>query len=157
MSNKFHNEKPVCVVHITPAFDSNTTIVTDSANVQITVWKENNVLQETDQKVSKESKCSDLKESLRHLCSPPSSKGILLQMSILPQQNTEWPEEALADNVPTEAHSGLPKKITVRFGRPCKGKEGCSGISFHRETLSQTDVLLSHLLRKSLYLINDCE
>ena len=53
MSTESLNEESVHVVHIMPAFDSNTTIVTDSANVQITVSKENNVLQETDHKVSK--------------------------------------------------------------------------------------------------------
>ena len=54
MSIKFHNEKTICVVHITLVFDSYTTIVTNSTNVQITVTKENSVLQEADHKVSKE-------------------------------------------------------------------------------------------------------
>ena len=53
MSTESLNEQSVYVVHIMPAFDSNTTILTNSANVQITVSKGNNVSQETDHKVSK--------------------------------------------------------------------------------------------------------
>ena len=71
------------------SFDSNTTIITDSANVHITVPTENNVLQETDHKVSKESKCNDLSKAFDIYVHHLLQRGFSNRCQFLPQQNKE--------------------------------------------------------------------
>ena len=85
MSTESLNDETVYVVHILLAFDSNTTIVTDSANVQITVSKENNVLQETDHKLSKESKCNESKEAFDICIHHILQSSLVTDVSFIPE------------------------------------------------------------------------
>ena len=84
MSTESLNDETIYVVHILPAFDCNTTVVTDSANVQITVSKENNVLQETDHKVSKESKCNESKEAFDIYIHHILQSSVVTDVSFIP-------------------------------------------------------------------------